>query len=310
MKVLVAGGAGYLGAVLCPFLAARGHHVTALDLAYSEAARRALSEASVECLTGDMTDREFLREALSGQEAAVNLAVVHHPQDKQDPARALLVNVEGARLLGDLAAGQGLAKLVYASACHVYGDPAENPITEATPCRPLSLRGIGKLAGETASLACHYNYGLDVTVLRLSNFYGPSPEMNWSPFVRRVVVMAVEGRPITVMGSGRQKRNLLHVADAALAISLALQAPGKAGRVFNIGGPDNLSVASMVEITVENAAKLGIAASIVSIPPRGQESYSEEYRLDWGEADRRLGYRPARDYRRAQMEMFDLLTRS
>jgi nucleoside-diphosphate-sugar epimerase len=231
MKILVTGGAGYIGTTLVPLLLEHGHRVTVLDsLRFGIGPLLPLfRDPRFSFVRADVRDRQSLAEHARGADAFVHLAaVVGYPACAQAPAEATAINVEGS---ANLAAAVGRGRpVVLASTGSCYGAVSDTVCTEDTPLRPLTLYGQTKARAETLLLD-----GCDAIVCRLATAFGLSPRLRLDLLVNDFVYRAVHERRLTVY-QAHHRRTLLHVADAARAILLALdRAAELAGRVFNVG---------------------------------------------------------------------------
>jgi len=240
MKVLVTGGAGYLGSLLCDLLLRRGHDVRAFDcLMYGGRSLLGLAgRKGFEFVRGDTRDREAVRKALRGCEAVVHLAaVVGDPACARQPELAKEVNLGASLDLCAAAREAGVRRFVFASTCSNYGRMADTSIlaTEEHDLRPVSLYAETKVAVEKHLLAAPSG-PMAATVLRFSTLYGISPRMRFDLTVNEFVMEMIVRRKLVVFGE-QFWRPYIHVRDAARALALVLSAPEGTvgGRVFNVG---------------------------------------------------------------------------
>ncbi len=231
MKILVTGGAGYIGTTLVPLLLEHGHQVTVLDsLRFGiEPLLPLFRHPRFAFVRADVRDRQSLAEATRNADAIVHLAaIVGYPACAQAPAEATAINVEGS---GNLAAVVGRGRpVVLASSGSCYGAVSDAVCTEDTPLRPLTLYGQTKAQAETLLLdRC------DAIVYRLATAFGVSPRLRLDLLINDFVYRAVHEHRLTVY-EGQHRRTFLHVLDVARAILLAVDRAGElAGRVFNVG---------------------------------------------------------------------------
>jgi len=296
MRILVTGGAGYIGTSLVPLLLEQGHDVCVFDSLQAAGARPSsrLPEGIEPLLPwfrnprfsfrrADLRDRHALAAAIDEADAVVHLAaVVGQPACDRSPQEAQHINVEGTRTLAELVGPQ--RPVVFASTASCYG-AVEGPVcTEETPPRPLSLYGRSKAQAE-AILAERCR----VVILRLATCYGLSARLRLDLLVNDFVCQALQERRLRVY-EGHYRRSFLHVHDAARAIALGLErAEQMAGRVFNVGDER------------QNVTKLELCRLIARVLPgveilqcRGHDAERRNYRLDC----RRLaneGFRPSVD---------------
>ncbi len=230
MKILVTGGAGYIGTMLVPLLLEHGHQVTVLDslrfgispiLPMFQHPRFAFVRA-------DIRDRQSLAEHARTADAFVHLAaLVGYPACAQNPAEATAINVEGSANVAAVVGRGRLVVLTSSGSC--YGAVSEGLCTEDTPLRPLSLYGQTKARAETLLLnQC------DAIVYRLATAFGVSPRLRLDLLVNDFVYRAIHEHRLTVY-EGDHRRSFIHVRDIARAILMALDHWELAGRVLNVG---------------------------------------------------------------------------
>jgi nucleoside-diphosphate-sugar epimerase len=247
MRVLVTGGAGYIGAKATRELLSGGHEVTVLDslLHGQEDVAAALERAGARVLRGDVRDAEARRAALAGADAVVHLAaIVGDPACAKDPELSHAVNVEGTRAL---VAEAEVERFVFASTCSNYGRMADPlvPVDETAPLAPVSLYAEQKVAIERELLELPF-----ATCLRFATIYGVAERMRFDLTVNEFTRDLWEGRTLDVYGE-QFWRPYVHVGDAARALLLVLTAPLEqvAGRVFNVGHSDeNYRKLDLVEL--------------------------------------------------------------
>lgn len=265
MRVLVTGGAGYIGSVLNEELGRSGHEIVVLD-DLSKGHRGAVVEGA-EFVRASLLDREAVAEVVRRQrvDAVVHMAASSLVgESAEDPHKYFLNNVvAGITLLGVLVEA-GVKRLVFSSTAAVYGEPERQPITEEFPLRPTNPYGETKLAIERAMRWYDEAYGLRYASLRYFNAAGASerfgevhdPETHLIPIALQVA--AGRRERLTVFGTdyatadGTCVRDYIHVTDLARAHVLALEALGARSRVYNLGcGGDGYSVKQVVEVARE-----------------------------------------------------------
>src|SRR3954463_14012699 len=266
MKVLVTGGAGYVGAELVDELLAAGHDVRVLDVLLhgQEDIAAELESRGVEVVRGDVRDPDARERALSGADAVVHLAaIVGDPACAKDPQLSNEVNVEGtANLVAD-AREAGGERFLFAPSCSNYGrmsDPTV-PIDESGELRPVSLYAEQKVAMEKSLLAQPLG-SLRPTCLRFALASGAAPRMRFDLTVNEFTRDLWADRKLEVFGE-QFWRPYVHVRDAARGIRAVLEAPKEAvaGEVFNVGD------------SRENYRKLDLVERIREQTDRGEVSY-------------------------------------
>lgn len=248
-RVLVTGGAGFLGANLCHALAARGAKVVALDgFLFGGGANPAnLEGAGVELVRADIRETD-LRPLCEGAAVIFNLAAqTSHMGGQRDPLADIAVNaVAQVRLIQAAREAAPEAVVVHASTRQFYGRPHYLPVDEKHPVNPPDANGVSKFAGEQYWMIEHRTAGRPVVSLRLTNCYGPRLRIRDArqTFLGIWIRCVLEGRPFEVWG-GEQLRDMTYVDDVTDAFLRAAATPECHGQVYNIGGPPP---ASLLEI--------------------------------------------------------------
>jgi UDP-glucose 4-epimerase len=289
-RILVTGGAGFVGATVVRQLAEAGQRVRVLDN-YSTGDAAHLAGVDAEQIEGDIRDADALDAALAGVDAVVHLAAAGSViMSIADPAANFDVNVLGTFRVLDAARRAGVERTVQASTGGALIGNATPPVDESSLPKPISPYGASKLAGEGYAHAFAAAYGLRTVALRFANVYGP-----WSEKKQGVIQMFFRairaGEPLVIYGDGSASRDYTHVDDIARAIGLALDRDVPGGTVLHI--------ASGVETTVRELADLCRDAA-------GAPDHPVEYRGAWGGgvggrraspvlASKELGYAPSID---------------
>jgi len=265
-RVLVTGGAGFLGSALCHVLGQAGAEVVALDalMPGTGARRRNLEGSGARLAEGDLRDID-LHPLMEGIDVLFNMAgQTSHAGSQADPFTDLAINGHAQlRLIAALRQAAPGARVVHASTRQFYGRPQSLPVSESHPIVPPDANGVSKFAAEQYWLLETRVHGRPVTALRLTNCYGPrmrvvdARQTFLGIWVRRVL----EGQPFEVWG-GEQLRDFSYVDDvvaAFLAAAEALAAPGSqaAGQPFNLGGDAPISLQALGDAMVTAAGEGG-----------------------------------------------------
>lgn len=254
MRVLVTGGAGFIGGHLAETFVREGYDVVALDNFdpyYDvgikehnvEAARSAAEEGdgSYELVEGDVRDEELVDELVSDVEYIYNQAAQAGVRTSvENPRKPNSINVGGTVNVLESARRHGVERVVLASSSSVYGKPEYLPYDEQHPRNPVSPYGVSKVAGEEYARVFHELHDLPVVSLRYFTVYGPRmrPNMAFTNFVSR----CLHGEPPVVYGDGEQTRDFTYVDDAVGANLALLETDEADGEVMNIGSTDNISI--------------------------------------------------------------------
>ncbi|TLP59778.1 NAD-dependent epimerase/dehydratase family protein [Microbispora triticiradicis] len=268
MRVLVTGGAGFIGANLCRALTTRPEveSVTVLDdLSSGDPAN--LADVGADLVTGSILDRDLLAELVPGATHVIHLAARPSvPRSVKDPLASHAVNATGTLHVLE-ACRATRPHVILASSSSVYGDGAEAYKHEDLPARPLSPYGASKLATEAYALAYAASYGLPVLPFRFFNVYGPLQPAGhaYAAVIPAFVGAALAGRPVPIHGDGRQARDFTYVGSVVDVLTDA------AARRVTSGTPVNLAFGtrvSLLQLKDALAAVLGRPVEAEFLPPR------------------------------------------
>ncbi|HIY66504.1 MAG TPA: dTDP-glucose 4,6-dehydratase [Candidatus Agrococcus pullicola] len=307
MKLLVTGGAGFIGSNFVrraiggeyPHLA--GAHVTVLDaLTYSgnlanlESVR---DSANFDFVHGDILDPDVLDRVLPGVDAVVHFAAESHvDRSVLDASVFIDTNVAGTQRLLDAALRHGVGRFVHVSTDEVYGSIDEGSWAEDHLLEPNSPYAASKASSDLVARSYHRTHGLHVNITRCSNNYGPYhfPEKVIPLFVTNLI----DGRGVPLYGDGRNVRDWLHVDDHCRGVALVLEA-GEAGEIYNIGGGTELSNRELTRLLLEAT---GRDASFIE-PVADRKGHDLRYSVDSSKISERLGYRPRVPFERGLEEV-------
>ena len=290
MRIVVAGGAGFLGSHLCDALIARGDSVVCVD---NLVTGRAANVAHLDGLPGfELVEHDVTRPlTVDGRfDAVMNLASPASPRDYLAlPIETLETGSTGTRNLLELALRTG-ARFFLASTSEVYGDPLVHPQVESywgnvNPIGERSVYDEAKRYAEALTMAYRRVHGLEVRVARIFNTYGPRMQLDDGRVVSNFIVQALSGQPLTIYGDGTQTRSFCFVEDE-IAGFLALLDSDVTGPV-NIGNPGEFTMSELAELVLElTGSDAGVTrAPLPSDDPR-------QRRPDIACARTRLGWEP------------------
>jgi dTDP-glucose 4,6-dehydratase len=246
VRILVTGGAGFIGSHFAKGLAAAGEDVAVLDKLTYSGNRANLEGADLEFFEGDICDPDAVAQAGAGVAAIVNFAAeTHVDRSIIGAAEFIETDVLGTYVLLGFARDAGI-RLVQVSTDEVYGDVPEGESSrEGDPLRPSSPYSASKAGGDLQVLSAVRTFGIDACITRGANTYGPNqyPEK----LIPLFVTNALDGESLPVYGDGRQRREWLHVGDHCSAVELVLR-EGAAGETYNVGGEEheNLEITSRI----------------------------------------------------------------
>jgi dTDP-glucose 4,6-dehydratase len=297
MKILVTGGAGFIGSnfIRLVLRTTEAHSLVNLDaLTYAgnlENLREVSGHKRYKFVKGDVRDRELLKKIFAAEkiEAVVNFAAESHvDRSIETPAAFLDTNVTGAAALLDAAREAGARLFLQISTDEVYGSLGpEGRFTEKSPLAPNSPYSASKAAADLLARSYFKTYGLPVVITRSSNNYGPFqfPEKVIPLFITN----AMEDKPLPLYGDGEQRRDWVHVEDNCRGILLALE-EGRPGEVYNIGGNSELANIEMARMVLDLLEKPHRLITHVTDRP----GHDRRYALDSARIEAELGF--DRDY--------------
>jgi len=259
-SVLVTGGAGFIGSHLVDRLAlespARVVVVDNLSLGKPtnlDPAKSRLGDKLI-CHWTDASDFEVMRRIIreTNVEVVYDLAVIPLPASLEKPLETVMENVRLTTVLCELQREKAFQTMVHFSSSEAYGTAVFVPITEDHPLRQSTPYAASKMAGDMVALSYQHTFGLDLTVLRPFNNFGPRQnEGNFAGIIPIVVQRVQQGLPITINGDGLQTRDYLYVTDTADAAIRMYEEPATRGRVINIGTGVELTVNDLVACILE-----------------------------------------------------------
>lgn len=287
MRYLITGGAGFIGSHLTDALIARGDTVLVLDdlsTGRRQNLELALETGAAELVEGSILDQALVEDCVAATDTCLHLAAaVGVELILDDPLKSLLCNVRGSDIVISAAAARG-GKALVVSSSEVYGKNSTGPLAE-TSDRILGPPSTARWAYSTAKafsevLANAYGYETDAEsiVVRLFNTVGPRQSGSYGMVLPRLVQQAMAGENLTVYGDGTQTRCFAHVADVVDAILRLLETDEAVGRTFNIGSPNEISIANLAARVIERCG----SDSEISLVP-----YEEAYGKGFEEIGRR-----------------------
>lgn len=257
VKIVVTGGAGFIGSHVAAHLKSRGFDVVAVDSLERASGLGRLRATEVPLVVADLRRDELPR----GDAMVHAAAYISVDESWEKPYEYMWNNAAVTAKVGKEALRMG-AFLVYLSSAAVYGNPVYTPIDEEHPTRPTSPYGLSKLAGEEA-LALLQSAGLKYAAARLFNVYGPGQTGPYAGVITKFIERARAGLPPVIFGSGEQTRDFIHVLDVALFIETLVE-KGAQG-VFNVGTGRAVSIKELARVVMKLA---GIGGEPIYASPR------------------------------------------
>ena len=294
-KILVTGGAGYVGAVLVPRLFADGYCVTVYDLMiYGENALQKHPNLTV--VKGDIRDQMLLKKAMQDQDAVIHLACISNdPSFELNPALGRSINLDAFQPLVEISRKQGVKRFIYASSSSIYGIRKEMDVNEAMTLEPLT--DYSRFKAECEKILLDYQSpSFSTVIVRPATVCGYSPRQRLDVIVNILTNLAYNKREITIFG-GEQLRPNIHIADMVESYLLLLESDDLevAGQIFNAGF-ENQKVKELAEIVKE---VIGQDVRMVTLPVEDNRSYHISSKKIYDE----LGFKATRTIRDAVIDI-------
>ena len=276
MKVLVTGGAGFIGSHSVEALLEADAEVVVVDN-FSNGKRSNLpTHKKLQIIEGDIRDTKILSQAIAGASHVLHLAAqVSVQASVADPLNSCDNNIVGFIKVLEAAKAQGVKRIVYASSAAVYGLPQEVPLTEASPTAPISPYGLEKLIDDQYANLFANLYGLNTLGLRYFNVYGPrqDPASPYAGVISKWAAALTAQQPVRIFGDGGQTRDFIYVKDIARTNLLALQS--EAQGICNVGTGTSITLLQLLD-AIEEAA--GLKAQRQFEPPAAGDIRLSEMR--------------------------------
>ncbi len=284
-KVIVTGGAGFLGSTLVPLLAKNGYEVHVIDNLVSGKIERVPKDAKLHVV--DIRDEKLLEETfktIGNVDTVFHLAALPRVQFSIDhPKESHSVNVNGLLNVFEACRKNGIRRVVYSASSSAYGDQKKLPLSEDMKPNPKSPYATQKHFGELVAKQYAMHYGLETVCLRYFNIFGPNFDPNgpYAMAIGKFITQKKKGEPLTVTGDGKQTRDCVHASDVARANMLAMKST-------KVGGGEVINIGSGKNHPIIKIAKL-IGGEIKHVAPRVEP---KDTKADIRLAKKLLGWKP------------------
>ena len=293
LHILVTGAAGFIGSHLAERLAPANRLRLVDDFSTGRRSHLAALAplAGVEIVEADVRDAAAMRAASAGIDVVFHLAVSCLRTSLGDPFASHDVNAGGTLNLLCAAREQRVQRFVYVSSSEVYGSALTTPMAETHPCRPTTVYGASKLAGEQYALAFWRTWGMPVSVVRPFNTYGPREPASGAraEVIPRFAIRLLRGEAPVIFGSGRQTRDFSFVTDTARAIEAAGACDALVGDCVNVGSGRETSIAQIAELLRARVGRASEAPTHAGARPGDVDRHF----ADIARARELFGYRPS-----------------
>lgn len=312
MKILVTGGAGFIGSNLVDALAENHAHEIIVADDFSSGTRENLAQHAsnprVRVVELDIRDKPRVREIMRGVDILYHLAVQCIRVSIRDPYLVHEVNATGTLHLLTAALQENVNRFVYCSSSEVYGSAIHVPMSEEHPLVPTTPYGASKLAGETYARSFFLTYGLPVTVVRPFNTYGAREHFEgpYGEVIPKFVVRSLNDAPLVIFGDGCQTRDFTDVSDTVRGLIAAGECGALVGDVINIARGQEVSINDLAQIVLETVPQS--KSKIEHQAPRPGDVM--RHYADISKAKRVLGFEPHVEIRQGVKRYVDWLIRS
>lgn len=302
-KILVTGGAGFLGSHLCDRLVAEGHHVLCVDNYFTGSKKNI--EHLLDCKNFEVIRQDICIPLYVEIDQVYNLACPASPiWYQKDPIQTTKTSVIGMFNMLGLAKRTG-AKILQASTSEVYGDPVVHPQTEEYwgNVNPIGIRSCydeGKRAAETLCFDYHRQHGIKIKVMRIFNTYGPRMDPQDGRVVSNFIRQALKGEPITIYGDGSQTRSFCYVDDNIRGMMALMNSDDHITGPINIGNPGEFTMLELANLVL---AITGSRSPIVHLPLPGDDPKQRRPNIE--KAKSLLNWKPEIDLERGLKATID-----
>jgi UDP-glucose 4-epimerase len=287
LKILITGGAGFIGHNLALYLKNSGYNVIALDNLERSTNRALLKlkELEIPLIKCDVRDKYELKPLIEDSNIVIHMAAYISVDESFEKPQEYIVNNVGGTVTVAKTCLEYNKPLIYISSAAVYGNPLKTPISENHPLNPISPYGLSKLMGELI-VEFYGKLGLNYIILRPFNVYGPGQSDTYAGVITKFTTRACRGEPLIIYGDGLQTRDFIHVNDFSKLVELVIEKTPY-GEVFNAGSGIPTRIVDLARLIIK---LINVKVEILYAPPRPGDI--RESWADISKAHRLLGYHP------------------
>jgi UDP-glucose 4-epimerase len=310
-RVLITGGAGFIGSHIVDRLVTDGMHVNILDDFSSgrpENLEDAQKSGQIQIIKGSVLDQSAIDRAIEGCERVYHLAVQCVRRSVGSPIENHAVNATGTLLLLETARRCRVERFIYCSSSEVYGNcDAELMSEDTTQCNPVTVYGAAKLAGEYYAKAYWQTYGLPVIIIRPFNSYGPREHErgDLAEVIPRFVIRVLNGLPPIIFGTGQNRRDFTYVIETARGIAAAADCEALIGRAVNIAYGRTFTINQVAETVARLCGQPDLRPHYIEPRPGDVRALQADTRL----ARETLGFRAEVDFEHGMQRYIDWFRR-
>ena len=293
-KVLVTGGNGAIGCNLVQKLLASGASVTVLDDFSQSSIHNLNNHKNLKIIKGDLLNSKILKKTFSNNfDAVFHLAArFANEMSVYDPVEDLRVNIEGTLKILLESAKKNVNRFVYTSSSSLYGQTNIIKKNESLFPKPTTPYAVSKLSGEFYCNAIHELYGMDYSIVRLSNSYGPyDPPGRYRNVIPNFIQSALKNKNIVITGTGNETRDFTFVDDVVSGIILAAKKPKARNEIFNLGTGKETKISTIAQLIKKNTN----SKSKIIFKPKRKFDHITRRKMDISKAKKLLGYSPKTD---------------
>ncbi|MHC1590834.1 MAG: SDR family oxidoreductase [Candidatus Helarchaeales archaeon] len=308
-KILVTGGAGFIGSNLVDELLRRGNEVTAIDdlsTGSLENLKEAMQFQTFRFVQGEIQDQELIKDIMKDVEIVFHEAAIGSvPKSIENPLKTHEVNSTGTLILLDIARKHDIERFIFASSSSVYGTAEGLPKTEEMRPVPISPYGTSKLSAESYAFSFYQVYGLKTVSIRYFNVFGP--RQSDSPYSGVIPIWfsrIKQNKPPIIYGDGTQSRDFTYVKDVVDQNILAAEKTAAIGEIFNSGTGSRTTISELAEIMLKLTG-----SSLKPIHEQPRPGDIKHSLADISKARKKLGYEPKYDLRSGLKDYHEWLSR-
>jgi UDP-glucose 4-epimerase len=307
MRILITGGAGFIGSHLCDKFIKEGHIVICLDNFFNgdlSNVRHLLNYKTFKLINGDIRDFDMLEKIIQGVDAIYNLAAqIHVDRSIVEPKLTYDINVLGTQNILEAARMYDVEKIIHMSTSEVYGSAESVPMNENHPLNAPHPYGASKIAADRMCYAYNQTYKTNIVIVRPFNTFGPrQKDTGYGGVISIFVKRVMSGQPPIIYGDGQQTRDYTNVADLVEALGLVLKYPEPIPTPINIGTGKEIKILDLANMIIELVGQRGKIKPVFVEPRPGEV---QRLIADNSRAKKLLGWKPKHTFKDGLASLID-----